>query len=192
MGKVSNALLMLKLLSNGKLYTIKELSEIIEVTPRQIRNYKDDLEKAGIYIESYSGKHGGYYYPSYKNDKNIAFDLNELNSLENIFLSLDNNNKNKEVLYQIIEKIRDIVLLSNSNQVTKNNADYIKTISSAIVNKETLILVIKKKNIKEHQRTFIPYSIYSRDNNYFVTGYSNSDNEIRTFPFYEIKKIEKK
>ena len=51
MGKISNSLLMLKLLQGGKKYSIKELSEILEVTPRQVRKYKNDFEKAGIYID---------------------------------------------------------------------------------------------------------------------------------------------
>lgn len=182
---------MLKLLSNGKIYTINELSKIIEVSPRQIRAYKEDLEKAGIYIESYAGKYGGYCFPVKKYNPSIAFDLNELNTLEKIYISLENDNQNKEILYQVIEKIRDIVLLSRSNETTKNNANYIKIISSAIVNKETLKLTIKKKNVKEGTRLFIPHAIYSRDNNYFVTGFSITNEELRTFPFYEIKDIKK-
>lgn len=192
MGKVGNALLMLKLLKSGKIYTINELSNIIEVTPRQIRNYKDELEKAGIYIESYSGKNGGYYYPAKKYDSEIIFDLNELNALENIYLLLKDNDVYKNYLYQVIEKMREIILISKDSSNNGNNPIFIKIISAAIVNNETLILLIKKKNIKEHKRIFTPYSIYSRNNNYYVTGFSVTDEEIRTFPFYEIKNIEKK
>jgi len=46
MGKIGNSLLMLKLLQGGKKYSIKELAEILEVTPRQVRKYKNDFEKA--------------------------------------------------------------------------------------------------------------------------------------------------
>ena len=183
---------MMKLLSNGKIYTINELAEIIEVSPRQIRLYKDELEKAGIYIQSYSGRYGGYCYQSNVYDKSIIFDLNELNSLENIYLSMDDNNINKNSLYQIIEKIREIVIIANKNEKSTNATHYVKIISSAIVNKDTLVLSIKKRNIKEHKRLFIPYSVYARDDNYYVTGFSVTDEEIRTFPFFEIKNIEKK
>jgi|GEM_PF-6380137 len=44
MGKVGNALKMFQLLRNGKKYSIKELSDILEVSPRMIRIYKDELE----------------------------------------------------------------------------------------------------------------------------------------------------
>ena len=51
---------MLEYLSSGKKYSIKELSELLEVTPRMIRVYKDELEKAGIYVDTLKGPYGGY------------------------------------------------------------------------------------------------------------------------------------
>ena len=61
MSKLSNTIMLLRLLQNGKKYSIKELADTLEVTPRMIRTYKNELEKAGIYIESIKGPYGGYY-----------------------------------------------------------------------------------------------------------------------------------
>lgn len=61
MSKLSNAVTMLRLLQNGRKYSIKELAEEIEVSPRMIREYKNELELAGIFIESIRGPYGGYY-----------------------------------------------------------------------------------------------------------------------------------
>ena len=60
MSKVSNVLEMLDLLSNGRKYQISELAEKLEVSPRMIRVYKDECEKAGIYIDTVKGPYGGY------------------------------------------------------------------------------------------------------------------------------------
>ena len=60
MSKLSNVLMMLQLLQNKRKYSIKELSEKLEVSPRMIRQYKDELEYAGIYIETIYGPYGGY------------------------------------------------------------------------------------------------------------------------------------
>lgn len=60
MSKISNVLTMLEYLSSGKKYNIAELSEKLEVTPRMIRVYKDEIEKAGIYINTIKGPYGGY------------------------------------------------------------------------------------------------------------------------------------
>lgn len=60
MSKISNVLTMLEYLSTGRKYSINELSEKLEVTPRMIRVYKNELEKAGIYIDTIKGPYGGY------------------------------------------------------------------------------------------------------------------------------------
>ena len=187
---------MLKLLSNGRIYTINELSKIIEVSPRQIRTYKEELEKAGIYIDSYAGRNGGYSYSSKIYKEEIGFDINDLNNLEKIYLKLNDTDEIKNELYKTIEKIRSIVLYSNSNSNNLNNIvdvqKYYKLISKAIVDEEILVLTIKKPNIKEHERLFLPHSIYVKTEVYYVTGICLTENEIRTFPFYEIKNITRK
>lgn len=60
MSKVSNVLLMLEYLELGKKYSIRELAELLEVSPRMIRVYKDECEKAGIFIDTIKGPYGGY------------------------------------------------------------------------------------------------------------------------------------
>ena len=60
MSKVSNVITMLELLQSGRKYSISELSNKHEVSERMIRVYKEDLEKAGIYIDTIMGPYGGY------------------------------------------------------------------------------------------------------------------------------------
>ena len=60
MSKISNVLLMLQYLENGRKYNIKELADKLEVSERMIRVYKEELEKAGIYIDTMMGPYGGY------------------------------------------------------------------------------------------------------------------------------------
>lgn len=60
MSKISNVLTMLETLSSGRKYSIKELADLLEVTPRMIRVYKDEIEKSDIYIDTIKGPYGGY------------------------------------------------------------------------------------------------------------------------------------
>ena len=60
MGKLGNTLAMLKILETGRKYTVSELASKIEVSPRMIKTYKAELEKAGIYIDTIKGPYGGY------------------------------------------------------------------------------------------------------------------------------------
>lgn len=91
MSKLSNTITLLKILQNGRKYSIKELSEMLDVSPRMIRVYKEELELAGIYIESIRGPYGGYYL-----NQNIRLP-------ENINKSKSIPIKNKE-LYNLISK----------------------------------------------------------------------------------------
>ena len=47
-------------IQNKRKYSVKELSERLEVSPRMIRKYKDELECAGIYVDTIYGPYGGY------------------------------------------------------------------------------------------------------------------------------------
>lgn len=60
MGKVSNVFSLLFLLQSGRKYSVQELARKLEVSERMIRVYKEELEKAGIYIDSIMGPYGGY------------------------------------------------------------------------------------------------------------------------------------
>ncbi len=60
MSKISNMLNMIQILKDENIHSIQELSEKLEVSQRMIRQYKVELEQAGIYINSTTGKYGGY------------------------------------------------------------------------------------------------------------------------------------
>ena len=62
MGKLGNTLAMLKILETGRKFTVNELAEKIEVSPRMIKTYKAELEQAGIYIDTINGIYGGWIY----------------------------------------------------------------------------------------------------------------------------------
>lgn len=60
MSKIANILNMLQILKDKKVHSIQEMAEKLEVSERMIRQYKLELEQAGIYINSITGKYGGY------------------------------------------------------------------------------------------------------------------------------------
>ena len=60
MSKVANMLNMLQILKDEKIHSIQELAEKLEVSERMIRQYKVELEQTGIYINSITGRYGGY------------------------------------------------------------------------------------------------------------------------------------
>lgn len=60
MGKASMCIKMLQLLNSGKVYKVSELAELLETNPRNLVEYKKELEECGYYINSIPGRYGGY------------------------------------------------------------------------------------------------------------------------------------
>ena len=90
MSKISNVLTMIEYLNTGRKYSLSELSEKLEVTPRMIRVYKDEIEKAGIYIDTIKGPYGGYVLNQNVNVPKRFITPNEINIKNKNFFNLIN------------------------------------------------------------------------------------------------------
>ena len=123
MSKISNVLTMIEYLSSGKKYSIQELSEKLEVSPRMIRIYKDEIEMAGIYIDTIKGPYGGYVL-----NQNINVPKRFITPVP---LKIDNNNIYNTVNRAIKEKRKCFI-----EYYSKDND---KTISKRIIRPYDLI-----------------------------------------------------
>lgn len=126
MSKISNVLTMIEYLSSGKKYSIAELSKKLEVTPRMVRVYKDEIEKAGIYIDTIKGPYGGYVLNQNINVPKRFIMPNEINIENKNFLNLINRaikekrkcfieyySKNKKSISERTIYPYDLILLGN-------------------------------------------------------------------------------
>lgn len=109
MSKISNVLTMIEYLSTGRKYSISELSKKLEVSPRMIRVYKDEIEKAGIYIDTIKGPYGGYVLNQNVNVPKRFITPNEINIKDkNLFNLLNRAIKEKrKCLIEYYSKNRD-------------------------------------------------------------------------------------
>lgn len=186
MGKVGNTLTMLRLLESGRKYTIKELANKLEVTPRMITIYKEELEKSGIYIDSIKGQYGGYVYNK-KHDYNVSFDYLDVDAIESVLSKL--SPEEQEKLGVTLEKLRAIVIYSADEKrnfkVDKEDLQkkYV-IISSAIKNKNKLYFKYHNK-----LRCFVPYSFTYYKDFIYVTGYSVAEDDIKTLNLSGIKDL---
>ena len=188
MSKLSNILTMIELLSTGKKYSVDELANIIEVTPRMIRAYKDDMEKAGIYVDTIYGPYGGYVLNSQVRIPKRSFKVSDYEFLNN----LDVSNKDKEKLNVIADKVRGIYLGSKFEQSEVN--DSIKSSYNILA-----------KAIKEHRKVLIdyysytkgittrvidPYDLFLYSSGWGVAAYCNLRHDLRHFELKRIDKIQ--
>ena len=120
MSKVANMLNMLRILKDRNIHSISSLAERLEVSERMIRQYKLELEQAGIYLKSYTGKFGGY----------------QLNENSN-FLKIEN--KVKEKMYLIMKKA-----IANKNKVKIKYKSVNSGITERIIHPAELFIYIDK------------------------------------------------
>ena len=92
MSKMANVLNLLQILKDKKIHSISSLSEELEVSERMIRQYKLELEQAGIYLKSFTGKYGGYQL--YENNNFLKIE-NEVKEKMYVVMKNAIANKNK-------------------------------------------------------------------------------------------------
>lgn len=120
MSKIANMLNMVQILKDEKIHSIQSLAEKLEVSQRMIRSYKQELEQAGIYINSVTGKYGGYQI-----DK------------ENNFLKLEN--VVKEEMYIVMKKA-----IKNRNKIEIEYESINSGITKRIIHPAELFCYIDK------------------------------------------------
>ena len=119
MSKVSNVITMLELLQNGKKYSINELSKELEVSERMIRVYKEDLEKAGIYVDTIMGPYGGYVLNQQIRMPIRKFKLKDAKLLDKYILK-EKDKKIKEELIILQDKIKGVYIGSKQEEKELN------------------------------------------------------------------------
>lgn len=199
MSKITNTILMIKLLSNGRVYSVKELSDELGVTERMVRYYKEQLEMAGYIIESFKGPGGGYYIN--KNDMiNInyfnKYDLEVLDKVQSE-ISTSGNDKLIKGFIELNKKLHSIYntnkVLSeykDINVVVNGADDKINTINDCIKNKKSIYISYLGTSGNVTNREILPISIFKFENNIYVTAFCKLRGAIRHFDLNKIMSLD--
>lgn len=188
MGKLSNILTMAELLSSGRKYSITELSERLEVTPRMIRFYKEEMEKAGIYIDTIRGPYGGYILDTARVLPNRGFskyDVQLLNNIKNTLKSNKDFELNKE-LDDLIDKVNGIYSSSKNKTVSneflkETGKDKYNVFNKAIKEKRKVEITFLSANGEKNLRIIHPCDMFLYSNFWYVSAFCELRNEIRHF-----------
>jgi len=141
MGKTSNVITMLNILSSGRKYSVRELAGILETNTRMVRIYKDDLEKAGIFVDAIRGPYGGYVLNQKVKLPNREFDEEEISLLKKV-LAATSEATEKEKLSNLFDKINSIYKESQHAKIELSDKD------RTVFNKMNLA-------IKRHEKVWI-------------------------------------
>ena len=189
MSKISNVLIMLQYLTSGRKYSINELAEKIEVSPRMIRIYKEELEKAGIYVDTIMGPYGGYVLNQSIKLPIRKFKKTDYEFLEN-YIEEEKDELKKQKLINIQNKIKGLYANNKEYDVKTNLKD--ETLSKyncltrAIKERKKVKIVYYSYNKGENERIICPAEMFLFQEGWYCAAFCLLKNDIRHF---ELKRI---
>ncbi len=196
MGKTSNCIKLLQLLNTGRMYKVSELASYLETNPRNIYEYRKELEECGYYITSITGRYGGFKLDKSSTIPSLKLTENEKDAL------IDNYNyslaKKSFINKSEYEKAMSKIMSSFENNISGNDyfetisytnndiSDEYKKIKEATKKRNTCeITYINKKN-KSAKDLINPYELYLYNDEWFVLAYSLNKKD---FTYFKLKRM---
>lgn len=193
MSKVSNVITMLELLQTGKKYSINELSNKLEVSERMIRVYKEDLEKAGIYIDTIMGPYGGYVLNQKIRTPIRKFKLKDAELL-NTYITQEKDKKKKEELIILQDKIKGVYIGSKQEEQELNlkdeNGKKYNLLTRAIKEKRKVKILYYSYGKGENERIINPVEMFLFQEGWYCAAFCEKKQDIRHFELKRIIKYE--
>lgn len=190
MSKISNVITMLELLNQNRKYSIEELATRLEVTPRVVRVYKEELEKAGIYVDTIRGPYGGYVLNQSIRVPNRKFKSSDYLLLEKVIDELEDNDLKKK-LELLKDKVRGIYQgsVQEKLEIDSEEKEKYNMLSRAIKEKKKVEILYYSYEKGENVRIIHPIDLYSYQNGWHVSAFCELRSDMRHFELKRIRKI---
>lgn len=193
MSKISNVITMLELLQTRRKYSVSELANTLEVSERMIRVYKEDLEKAGIFIDTIMGPYGGYVL-----NQSVKLPLRKFNQedygLLNKYIDLEKDQQLKEKLSILQDKIRGIYIINQreENYLKPNDENQKKynALTRAIKEKRKIKILYYSYGKGENERIIDPAEMFLFQDGWYCAAFCEKKQDIRHFELKRILKYE--
>ena len=204
MGKIGAALNMVMLLQNHGKMKIEEIARELEVSNRQVQEYKSELEQAGIFINSQSGKYGGYSIAPGSRYLSIPVRDMDLSILDRVsdFLTKSNNmysdeyknsinriKSNFKKREYIDEQVKYFYIYPGSSVNKEKEIKLCEQISDAYSMKKKIGIGYKSIKSGESERVLHPYGIYNYEGDTYLIAYCENRKEVRDFKLCRISKL---
>ena len=197
MSKVANMLKMIKILKDEKIHNMKDIAEKIEISPRMVKQYKNELEQAGIYIESKRGINGGYSLNKELNNIDIGLTYQELIKLKEIEQYFNENQDFKKLIGKIIgsyEKNINEADLKKINRIQElgkiNLKDTYLSLRKAINRKNKVKIKYYSNDSGLNDRVIHPAEMFYYLEEWYVAAFCEKRNAIRLFKLNDIQEYE--
>jgi len=204
MGKAAMCIKMLQMLNSGRIYKVSELADLLETNPRNVIEYKKELEEAGYYIISIPGKYGGYQldrtgtipslklteeekkaisegagYLEARND--FLFKKDFQTAMSKIYSSVKHNDPQGEPL--ILNRFP--LSMQSKEIIARYNA-----LEKCILRQLKIRLEYLSLKNEVTDRVFHPYRLFMYNNAWYVIGFDEKSGGIRYFKLNRIGHFE--
>jgi len=204
---------MLQILNTGRVYKVSELAALLDTNPRNVIEYKKELDElildsfggSGFYIETIPGRYGGYRLNGNVTLPSIRFTPDEKKSFleASNYLSSRNDFMQKKDFELAISKILSTIVLDGikkeENMTVINryplsmSQEEIKyrynTLQTAIKAKKSVKFTYLTQKNEKKERLFDPYELFMYNNAWFVIGWLHSEHHPDIF-WYKLNRIE--
>ena len=188
---------MLKILKDEKIHNMNDIAEKIEISPRMVKQYKNELEQAGIYIESKRGINGGYSLNKELNNIDIGLTYQELIKLKEIEQYFNENQDFKKIIGKIIESYEknineaDLKKINRIQELGKINLkDTYLSLRKAINRKNKVKIKYYSNNSGLNDRVIHPAEMFYYLEKWYVAAFCEKRNAIRLFKLNDIQEYE--
>lgn len=190
MSKLSNIITMMELLNQGRKYSIEELSNILEVTPRMIRFYKEELEKAGIYIDTIRGPYGGYVLNQSVRIPTRKFKTSDYLLLEKIEERIKEPKLKKEINL-LKDKVRGVYQgsIKEKIEISGEEKEKYNILSRAIKESKKVKILYYSYEQGENERIIHPMDLYLYYDSWYTTAFCELRDDMRHFELKRIRNI---
>ena len=186
MSHIARELKMLFYLNNNinRYVKIDELADLLEVTPRQVRRYRDDLDQNGYFVDELRGPSGGYKLAE-PLDKSLMIP-------DNIMLALNIAAKNNESL---IKSLKDLPITPKmkkniiQNEIISDNImDNSVIIANAINTNKKISFHYVDREGKTYDKPLLvsPYRLLHTNDTYYLLGKYDSKTKGSYLAKYDI------
>ena len=188
---------MIKILKDEKIHNMKDIAEKIEISPRMIKQYKNELEQAGIYIESKRGINGGYSLNKELNNIDIGLTYQELMKLKEIEQYFNDDQDFKKIIGKIIESYEknineaDLKKINRIQELGKINLkDTYLSLRKAINRKNKVKIKYYSNDSGLNDRVIHPAEMFYYLEEWYVAAFCEKRNAIRLFKLNDIQEYE--
>ncbi len=207
--KLSQCLKIIALLQTRQMLSTKEIAEILDITPRNVKAYIEYIKKAGIPVQGMPGRAGGYYLADEYYFEVPRLDQGEYSALmlAEKLLNFKSEFPLANELQTAIAKIRcalgdtiagvfpiptDELMLSLGKVDLKDNLNKVlTTIYMAIKQRKRIrVLYYTASRDEKKRREIDPYAVVYREGSWYLIGYCHLRGQVRTFKLVRIEAIE--